>query len=341
MKVIPVNYANNDFEKFLDINIPSTDNRNSILYFLNPEREFFKHGEGQAFLLLDESDNPIGRIYASIDHNLNSDKKIGVFGYFLFRNNIEEAKILLKAAQNWLLQKSCQEIHGPMNLTIYHSYRLQTFGFETEAFLGEPRSLEYMSKIYQELGLVEVTDWTSWEISPLPAHLNFYRLLFRSLVNFKKKRPYKIVPFNLENYSEHFEEVYQLFMECFKDNYLFSPVTLAEFKECMWDFAKQLDSSSPLVLDQNNIAVGFAFNYPQPGTINGKKTLILHSVALKKEFRGFGVMDKMGVFLSKRILGNYGKFIGALAKKGPNVYDHISKPTRRYAMYSFPANKQL
>lgn len=340
MQILKVSFGSSEFEYFMDFSQADDPNyiakkRSEILYELSPDREFFKHGFGQAFVIRDNN-RTLGRIYASIDHLLVNTIKIGVFGYFDCINSVEISTMLLKAAEDWLKDNGCIEIHGPVNLNIYNGYRFQTKGFETMPFLGEPRSPEYYHKLVLNSGFTECAGWNSWDFN---RGWGFFLVVMVEWQiwkdNLKEKlNKFRTTSFSKDNIEEEFVKLYPLIMDSFKNNYLFCKVSLEEYKTYFLSLSKCLDSSSAIALDQNNEVAGFSFNYPNLiSKDHTKKTLVFHTICISKKYQKIGLVYLIHQFTNRRCLGRYSSFIGALAKEGKTFYDRMGVASRSYAVY--------
>jgi hypothetical protein len=303
---------------------------------LSPSKEFFTHGEGQAYVCIsDENENLVlGRIYVSIDYLTASN--IGMFGYFDLINDRQVAEMLIKAASEWLKSRNRFELHGPINLNIYNGYRVQTKGFTETPFIGEPRSMNYYFTLLENFGFTKITSWSSWDFSilwyPIFWVVVEIKIIKNKLLN--KNKQYKIIPFDKNNIENEFEKLYPLIMENFKDNYLFTNVSLNEYKSYFLGLSQILDSSSSIIVDTlRDEIIGFGFTYPNLIDPKKQKTLVLHTMCIAEKARKTGLVYLLNQYTNKKVMTRYRFFIGALAKEGRTVYDKLGSPSRNYAVY--------
>jgi hypothetical protein len=125
-----------------------------VILQLGADSLFYRHGDTRLFVCHQDG-QPVGRIVASVDHDFPH-QEVGHFGYFEACPEKACTEKLIQASEEWLREKGKKRIEGPINLNILAGYRLQTTGFDTPAFPGEPRNPEYYSNLLGSLGYREV-----------------------------------------------------------------------------------------------------------------------------------------------------------------------------------------
>jgi len=136
----------------------------SELALLDTDKNFFFSSGGIMKSFLAYSENKIvGRIAAFINPDVsNNSQKVGLVGLFDCVNDYSIAEDLLNAAINWLKENSCTEIWGPVDFSIWHSYRFITKGFDTYSFIGEPRNPEYYPAFFEKFGFAKEKTWETY-----------------------------------------------------------------------------------------------------------------------------------------------------------------------------------
>lgn len=322
--------------------------RASLYQELSPENRFFTHGEAQCFLCL-RGEEVVGRIVASVDHAL-ADQAIGHFGYFEAIDDREVVAALLATAEDWVRQRGKTTIHGPIDLTIFNRYRIQTEGFDREPFYGEPRSPRYYSSLLEACGYRTHLHWRSWDIP----RWKFYPM---RLVYWLKAKAYpdvwqryNVAFFDMDDFASEIRAMHPLLLATFEKNYGFSRISLEEHMH-LYEGANRVlcPEISFKGTDQNGNLMGFAYTYRDPADAfamaNGdanrldwstpSDTLILYSFGIRKEHRKTGLIavgfDRS--FSSMLRLG-FKRAIGALAKEGPTVFDKLGPPSRRCVVFA-------
>lgn len=84
----------------------------------NPDKnKYFTHGELERWLLLDDNEQPIGRVAAFINEAkaYTFDQPTGNMGFFECINNQEAADILFNQCKHWLEERGMEAMDGPVN----------------------------------------------------------------------------------------------------------------------------------------------------------------------------------------------------------------------------------
>src|SRR5687767_9484085 len=93
---------------------------------LSPLNAFFRHGEMACFLASDGGRN-VGRCAAIWDRGQQHESQpIGQIGFFECEDDPAAARALVDAASEWLRQRGLRRVWGPMDFSIWHSYRFMT-----------------------------------------------------------------------------------------------------------------------------------------------------------------------------------------------------------------------
>lgn len=293
---------------------------------LGADSLFYRHGEARLFGCY-RNGELVGRAVASVDNRF-PDPDVGHFGYFETCPEWACAKKLMQACEEWLREKGKKRIEGPINLNMLAGYRVQTAGFDTPAFPGEPRNPEYYPGLLDSLGYRKVALWQSWDISPL-AMLGLHTIdwLQRSKRRASIDNGYRIEALRPDCLEEETQKIHCLVHEIFADNYGFSAIDLAEHVQMQ---GAAMDGSVKargafLYHSSQREPVGFSYGF------NIDRIAILHTFGVIREHRGTGGADLLFSFglAEIRSLG-VRRAIGALAKEGKSKYERIGRPARAY-----------
>lgn len=127
---------------------------------LNP---YFKHGEAEYFLALRE-DRVVGRVSAQIDHAFNDfhRNRWGMFGFLELEDDPEAMASLLAAAEDWLRQRGCDRMVGPMDFSMNEESGVLIEGHELEPLIRQPWQPPYYQRLCEQAGLEKAMDLYSW-----------------------------------------------------------------------------------------------------------------------------------------------------------------------------------
>ncbi len=287
---------------------------------------FFRHGEAQMFIAL-KNNIPVGRIAASRDHTTPAR---GNFGFFECINDVNIASALLNHAEQWLQNRHCDAMHGPLDLSVMRNYRMQISGFNKKAFHTEPRNPSYYPELLRQSGFREHHIWSSWDISPSRF------LTWRIFLCFKQKsfrhltqQGYRIEPMDMQRMPDELARLHPLIMETFANNYGFVPIDFQEYL--------QIESARPpsdalrvfFIKSPDGSDIGFF-----AGWLLGRLAL-LYIIGIKAEHRKKDLIPWMFCDVMKT-MSKHGtrSAIGALVREGPSYYNRLGKATRTYAVFS-------
>lgn len=319
----------------------------SLAQELGPDNLFFRHGRAAVFVAEREG-QPVGRIVASVDDSLER-SDIGHFGYFETVDDPEVATALLSAAEDWLRVQGKTLVHGPINLNIYNSYRLQTEGFDKPAFLGEPRALPYYQELLGTAGYTTVTTWRSWDIpgqalGPMRAAM--------AQGGTEMPADYRLTTLAQSEEAQLLKDLHQVALEIFAENYGYATIDFDEFLQ-VYSGLLGLFRRHPELLGicyHEDRPVGFGFIYPDyapffraaDGEIAAMahfgeaqaKGMVYHTFGFLRAYRHTVLPYAMFAQSFDEVASHQCRYIiGALAKEGRTAYDKIGPHTRAYAVY--------
>ncbi|PKL76005.1 MAG: hypothetical protein CVV27_12460, partial [Candidatus Melainabacteria bacterium HGW-Melainabacteria-1] len=236
------------------------------------------------------------------------------------------------------------------NLSIYNAYRLQTKGFETRPFLGEPRALPYYTGLLEQAGYSPHARWHSWDI-PAPA-----LLALQSYMEHKAPElPPGLRQRSLADGDEtsFLTDLHEIAMLTFAENYGFASLDLEEFLQVyqgLLGIFQKHPSLLRLFYDQDR-PVGFGFVYPDYAPffqqVDGDQTalkdfgaaqttgMVFHTFGIMPDWRQSAMpyaMFAQGIREVARHEHSYA--IGGLAKEGRTAYDQLGQASRGYAVYA-------
>jgi len=300
-----------------------------VILQLGADSLFYRHGEARLFGCY-KNDQLVGRVVVSVDHDF-PDQDVGHFGYFETCADKVCAELLMQACEEWLREKGKKRIEGPINLNILAGYRVQTAGFDTQAFPGEPRNPKYYPGLLGSAGYREAALWNSWDISRWALlGLRAFDLLKRSKRKAARARGYRVEALRTDCLEEETRKIHHLVHEIFNDNYGFSAIDLAEHIQMQGRAMNGSAKVSGAFLYHSSSPDPVGFSY---GFYVGQ-TAIFHTFGVTRMHRGSGAADLLFHEGLRDVQGEgVSSVIGALAKEGKSKYEHVGSPGRAYAIY--------
>ena len=318
---------------------------------LGRDNPFFAHGDAALFAAL-VGDAVVGRISASTDrrHDVH-DASVGHFGYFECIDDGEVAGALLEEAERWLRARGKTAVQGPVNWTIYQGYRLQTDGFTTEPWIGEPRNPRYYARLLEQAGYAPFRVWGSYDV-PGPAVRELIPQLEAAAAKHEPEfAGYTFEPFDPAQAARDLRSIHKLFMDAFSTNYGFYEASVPEYVGYNAMSARTLSyANSFMVRDARGELVAFTRSQKNPIEAfleadgdssrlpawpdTNRRVVIQHTTAVRPDVQGGGLLYKMGVRSLRQLLdAGFENWAVALVKEGRTFMDRVAPVNRRYALF--------
>lgn len=197
----------------------------SELNYFKPEKNFFLRigGVMQAFLYL-KDDKVLGRVAAMI-HPEHPHQ--GLVGLYDCVNDELVSNALLDAAIGFLKSRNCKSVVGPMNFSIYQSYRFMTEGFEEESYFGEPRNPEYYPAFFKNYGFQLKHYWSSFYLDE--DGMDRYIADHKEFADLYDLAGYESVKITDSNKKALMRNTWEILLESYHVFPLFTRISVADF----------------------------------------------------------------------------------------------------------------
>ena len=323
--------------------------RSELQHQLSLENPFFTHGKARAFLCRQDR-KTVGRILASIDHSLVQSAgsgPIGHFGYFECQNDPEVALALFANAESWLVAQGMRTVHGPIQLNILTSYRIQTKGFETAPFLGEPRNPPYYEALLTAAGYHRGAGWRSWDLTQEHSAV----MLISTGKKLQESDGLTIKEVDFAKSPKELDAFYPLAKSTYADNLGFSQISLQEIAWCLAPLLALLGPGCFYkIMNAEGVMIGYVFGYPDMAeAVNAAvlsqlslpqalarhppKRFLYFGIGLLKEYRKTTAAYRLMNSLLDSAVKNYSTAVGCLAKEGPAIYEFSGEASRCYHVF--------
>jgi hypothetical protein len=234
------------------------------------------------FWLLYDGTTPVARIGANLSA---AGSKLAYFGFFETDLSYQQKLApLFEQLDQWMKSNQVEKVTGPVNYSTWFSYRFKTESVKSnQHFPWEPINPPEYPAIFKEHGHVLGQKYQTVASGNLPAMIaKTSASLERALA-----ADYTFRPFNLERFVEDEVDIlYRISIEGFKDNHLFSPITLEQFRQLYVGAGKALDLSySYFAISPKGEEIGFFLVFAQGEYIVMKSTTVL------PEHRGKGLSN--------------------------------------------------
>lgn len=238
---------------------------------------FFTHGDAIRWILLDEKNNPTGRVAAFINKKkaYNYNQPTGGMGFFECINDKEAAETLFNACIKWLKERGMEAMDGPINFGENDNFwGLLVEGFMPPSF-GMNYNFPYYKKFFEDFGFKsyfeQVTNHLDLTV-PFPER-------FWKIANWIRKRPgYTYKHFKFKDAEKFVEDLKTVYDKAWVYHENFTPIN----KKDVWESFKK---AKPIIIEEfiwyvyyNGEPVAFLVMLPDANQIfkhlNGKLHLI-------------------------------------------------------------------
>ncbi|MDR3195425.1 MAG: hypothetical protein LBT58_01325 [Endomicrobium sp.] len=192
---------------------------------------FWLHARRQLFLAYEgNNNNVIGRIAAIIDYNYISfqDDKCGFFGFFECIDDVQTAKSLFCAAQEWLNEQGVKKMIGPMNPSTNDKCGFLLEGFDLHPSLMMPYTPEYYLKLAERSGLKKIKELYAYDMT-VSADSRLKRLEHVVEMAKKKLPGLKIRTIGKHSYEKDLKVAISIYNRAWEKNWGFVPWSYEEF----------------------------------------------------------------------------------------------------------------
>ena len=159
------------------------------------------------------------------------------------------------------------EVIGPIDGSTWHGYRLVSYTDGSPGFPMEPSNPLWYNDVYTDLGFVPIKKYFS------------ERFLIKDIKPYEKSLAVTIRQFKAEDLSV----MYEISEKGFSDNFLYEPISYAEFEALYLPTVSMVAHDFILVAEVDRKAVGFLFAFVY------QEILILKTIAVLPEYRSIGI----------------------------------------------------
>jgi GNAT superfamily N-acetyltransferase len=207
---------------------------------------------------------PVARVLARVSPTLKSadGSPLGMLGFFEALDQPAVVTPLLRAAAAWLGAQGCTTILGPLDGDTWHRYRCCVGPFDYPPFLMEPYNPPYYAALWRAAGFVVDESYYSLRVEDaaavVPAMTRFLDRAEKNGFRFRHLRP--------ERFADELARLYRLSTQIFVDNYLYTPISEAEFVQ-LYAGARSLVAPELVWFAQapDGTDVGYLFAVPDYG----------------------------------------------------------------------------
>ncbi len=223
---------------------------------------FYERNQIQTFLA-ERDGKVVGRIAAilNVGHLERYNDNVGFFGFYESIDDQAVADALFAAAADWLKERGCETMRGPMNPSMNHTVGLLIDGFDSSPFFMMTYNPRYYERLFENVGFAKAQDmYAYWgEIDMLPKVRERY---LRTAEMIQERYDVKLRPLD----KKRFEADVRLFLEIYNrslsNTWGFVPFSDAELREMAASMKYLMVPELAIVAEVDGKTVGATFCLP-------------------------------------------------------------------------------
>ncbi len=232
-------------------------------FFLNRRlNPYFKHGEAEYFLAR-RGERVVGRISAQVDHAFNEfhGSRWGMFGFLELEDDREAMKALLAAAEEWLRQRGCERMVGPMDFSMNEESGVLIEGHELEPLIRQPWQPPYYQRLCEEAGLEKAMDLYSWQLG-ISDREDMLPVLFELDKRAKEEHGVKIRKMSRRHLRKEMDRFAEIYNAAWADNWGFVPYSKEDLDAYTMDMHLVFSREWFMVAERDGETIAVAITLP-------------------------------------------------------------------------------
>lgn len=214
----------------------------------------FRNGDAARWILLDENNNPSGRIAAF--YYLRDGKTLGQFGFFETTNNQKIADALLDKAGEWLNAFGCEYMEGPVNFGEKDRFwGLLSKGFEKKMLYLDNYNHSYYEALLIKYGFKPDSGISTYSISLKNMFSEKLERIHQRLMQ-NNTVEIRNISFG-SDMSDFVKDIQKVYTSSFALNSRLNHITAEEITGLIADARPVLDEELVSIAYYNGEAVGF------------------------------------------------------------------------------------
>lgn len=236
-------------------------NRDEMFTLSKDTNPAFEHCEAEYWLAYRDGEI-VGRIAGIINHAANAKwgKKVR-FGWIDFVEDIEVAKALLNAVEEWGKAKGMESIQGPLGFIDMDNEGMLVEGFDKLPTIANIYNYPYYPKILEQLGYIGDEDWVQYQFN---ASQDIPEKMDRINALIAEKYKLHIPKFkNSKEILKYADSLFKTINAAFSHLYGYSELTQKEIQALIKNYFSFVNPELVcLVLDENDNVVAFGVSMP-------------------------------------------------------------------------------
>lgn len=259
---------------------------------------------------------------------------VGFIGHYAAMDDQAGRDLLHRACES-LRQSGCRMAVGPIDGSTWRSYRFVTERGDEPPFFLEPHHPASWPATFARAGFETLSTYVSALATDLerlePDTIHAEACLSRSAV--------RIRHLDMAFLDRELARIHTMCLESFRDNFLYAPLPLAEFRDLYLRLWPCTHPELILVAECEREPVGFVFALPDQTSAESRgATLIVKTLAVVPHMRGRGLGNVLVTEVQRRAAAlGFSRAIHALmheANPSTRISRRHARVFRRYALFA-------
>jgi hypothetical protein len=259
---------------------------------------YFEHAEAEYFIA-ERDGEPVGRITAQVDHRWDEfhGGRDGMFGFFETIDDPDVAGALLRAAEEWLRDRSRTRILGPMDFTTNDEVGMLIEGYELRPMILQNWHPPHYRELIEGLGYGKKIDLLMWflALGELKEGDQFDASIHAAAENALRQEGVEIRRIDKRKLSEEMQRFTEVYTEAWAENWGFVPPTEAEVEFHAGLLKQVIDERWAFVAEREGETVGVALTLPDINQVMATMGGRLLPLGWLKFLRGRPRIDRVRV----------------------------------------------
>lgn len=221
---------------------------------------FFEIGEVDFFLAYRDG-MPAGRITAHVNHLYEKkyDNDTGFFGFFESINDVDVARALFGAAEDWLRKKGKKIMNGPQSFSIYDAVGFEVEGIDIIPVVGLGHLAGYYRDLAEACGFRKCIDWYCFLVRKIDDYKPYLQDIRENYMKGQNVE-YKIL--DVKNMKRRASDLKYIFNTAWEGNWGHLPLTDRQIAMFIRELKQVVVPELVIFAEHDGRTIGFIISLP-------------------------------------------------------------------------------
>lgn len=228
---------------------------------LDPAKEPF-HRHAEVALFTARKDGAlVGRTSATVDHAWLErwNDSTGHFGFFDTIDDVDVARALLAAAEDWLRSKGMKRMNGPMSLSANHEIGVLIDGFDRPPAVDMGHSRRWQGALAEASGLVKEKDLYAWEFQNGKP---FNKRTENAWKQLAERPDVRLRSVDLRRLRAELDLIMDIYNETWSQKWGYVPISSPELDKMAADLRLVIDPDMAFIAEVDGVPAGMCIVIP-------------------------------------------------------------------------------